>query len=379
MSAHSSVSGFLHKQIEQGALRADTDQMEAATSIDRLLGELETYKPKRSLFGKPKPVPKGLYLWGDVGRGKSMLMDVFFEHVPTAKKRRVHFHAFMQDVHAVINAWRKLPEKEQKKHPHYVRNAGEDPIAPTAKSMALGAHIVCFDEFHITDIADAMILSRLFTALFARGVVVVATSNRAPDDLYKDGLNRQLFLPFIELLKANLEIFAFGGDTDHRLRKLQGAGVYFSPLGETSDQALETAWERLIRPAKAKTATLNVQGRKLEILSASMTARSSFDALCAQALGPADYLAIAQHFSALVLENIPVLGPENRNEAKRFVTLIDTLYESKTKLIVSAAAPPDRLYQKGDGAFEFARTVSRLVEMQSEAYLKAAHRMGEPE
>lgn len=378
MGSGGSVTQFLQTQIASGQLREDAVQQRAAGALDDLLNRLDGYAPKRSLFGKFDPAPKGLYLWGGVGRGKSMLMDVFFDHLKSEKKSRVHFHAFMQDVHRRIGKWRKLDQKQRRAKPYHVRGAGDDPIAPTAKAIAYKANILCFDEFHVTDIADAMILSRLFTALFERGVVVIATSNREPDTLYKDGLNRQLFLPFIELLKQKLEIFDFDGDVDHRLRKLQRAPVYITPLGKTADESIEGAWIRLTRPATPKKIVLKVQGRELKILAAGGTARASFDELCSTALGAADYLALANHFSALVLENVPQMGAENRNEAKRFVTLIDALYETRTKLVLSAAVDPQELYQDGDGAFEFERTASRLIEMQSAEYLGAGHSLSTP-
>jgi len=373
MGRAGTVSHFLHTQIQSGQLREDDVQLRAAGALDGLLDRLNGYSPKRSLFGKIEEAPKGLYLWGGVGRGKSMLMDVFFDRLHVEKKSRVHFHAFMQDVHRRVGKWRKLDQKQRRAKPYHVRGAGDDPIAPTAKAIAYKASVLCFDEFHVTDIADAMILSRLFTALFERGVVVIATSNRDPDTLYKDGLNRQLFLPFIDLMKEKLEIFDFDGDTDHRLRKLQRAPVYISPLGDDADASIEAAWNRLIRPSKPQTTTLKVQGRELSLLAASGTARATFEQLCGTALGAADYLAIANTFSALVLSDVPQMGAENRNEAKRFVTLIDALYETRTKLVLSAAVEPAMLYQDGDGAFEFERTVSRLIEMQSAGYLGAGH------
>jgi cell division protein ZapE len=300
-------------------------------------------------------------------------MDVFFDQLKTEKKSRVHFHAFMQDVHRRVGEWRKLDQKQRRAKPYHVRGAGDDPIAPTAKAIAYKSNVLCFDEFHVTDIADAMILSRLFTALFERGVVVIATSNRAPDTLYKDGLNRQLFLPFIDLMKQKLDIFDFDGDTDHRLRKLQRAPVYITPLGKNADKSIDEAWVRLTRPAKPQHTVLKVQGRELKLLAAAGTARASFDQLCGSALGAADYLALANYFSTLVLENVPQMGAENRNEAKRFVILIDALYETRTKLVLSAAVDPQALYEGGDGAFEFERTASRLIEMQSAEYLGAGH------
>ncbi len=373
-----SIEAELFRRVAAGDLKRDTAQISAAHNLDGLLGRLQTYKPRRTLRGfgpKTKKPPNGLYIWGGVGRGKSMLMDMFFEAAPTAHKSRVHFHAFMQDIHRRIGIWRKLSAKERRAQPNYVRGAGDDPIAPTAKAIALDTTLLCFDEFHVTDITDAMILSRLFTALWARGVVVVATSNRAPDNLYKDGLNRKLFVPFIELLKQKLDIFAFEGDEDHRLNKLHKAPLYYSPLGAQADAGIEKIWQRLIRPATPSLQTLRVQGREINLLAASGTVRANFAELCDRALGAADYLEIAQSFTTLILENIPKMGAHNRNEAKRFVTLVDALYENKTNLVVSAAATPEDLYDGGDGAFEFERTVSRLMEMRSDDYLGQEHNL----
>jgi cell division protein ZapE len=366
------VEAELQKRIAAGTLNPDAEQLIAAQKLDRLLVRLENYRPKRTLRGRV-PAPNGLYIWGSVGRGKSMLMDMFFEVADTPKKSRVHFHAFMQDIHKRIASWRKLSSKERRSQPNYVRGAGDDPIAPTAKAIATEATVLCFDEFHVTDITDAMILSRLFTALLARGVVVVATSNRAPDALYKDGLNRQLFLPFIDLLKQKLDILAMGGHEDHRLRKLQKAPMYYSPLGVDANVGVEAIWQRLTRPHEPHMQTLKVQGREINLLTASGTARAEFSNLCDRALGAADYLEIAKSFTTLILENVPKMGPHNRNEAKRFVTLIDALYENKTKLVLSAEAPPEQLYDAGDGAFEFERTASRLMEMRSDEYIGAGH------
>ncbi|MCF6275252.1 MAG: AFG1 family ATPase, partial [Robiginitomaculum sp.] len=301
------------------------------------------------------------------------LMDMFFEIAPTSLKSRVHFHAFMQDAHHRIGQWRKLSAKQRRAQPNYVRGAGDDPIAPTAKAIASEATLLCFDEFHVTDITDAMILSRLFTALLARGVVVVATSNRAPDDLYQDGLNRKLFLPFIELLKQKLDVLAMGGDEDHRLRKFNKAPMYYSPLGAKADTGIEAIWQRLIKPNKPQMQILKVQGREISLLAAAGTARANFPDLCDRALGPADYLVIAKNFTTLILENVPIMNLHNRNEAKRFVTLIDALYEHKTNLVLSADATPDKLYDTGDGAFEFERTTSRLMEMRSDEYIGREH------
>ncbi|HFB54466.1 MAG TPA: cell division protein ZapE [Hellea balneolensis] len=368
-----SVSQYLSEKIAAQELREDPEQIRAARVLDRLNEKLTKAFGQKNWFSASKDLPKGLYMWGGVGRGKSLLMDVFFTHIKTQKKRRVHFHAFMQEVHNHIHTWRQLTPSQRRRHKNHVRGAGEDPIAPTAKFIARSAKVLCFDEFHVTDIADAMILSRLFTALFERGVVVIATSNRAPDDLYKDGLNRQLFVPFIELLKQKLEIFNFDGDTDHRLRKLQKAPVYYTPLSDENDAMVEAAWCRLTRPTTAQDVDIAVQGRTLTMRAAGSTARAEFAYLCEQALGSADYLEIARQFTTLILEHVPILGPENRNEAKRFVTLVDALYEAKTNTIISAAAPPHKLYVDGTGSFEFERTASRLIEMQSKAYLSTDH------
>ncbi len=370
-----SVEKTLIAKINTGDLTRDESQLAAAGRLDTLLKRLEDMPAKHRFF-RAKPAPKGLYLWGGVGRGKSMLMDIFFDLAPVEQKKRVHFHAFMLDVHARINAWRKMDKAERRATGHSVRGAGDDPIAPTAKAIAQQAKLLCFDEFHVTDITDAMILSRLFEDLFERGVVVLATSNREPDDLYRNGLNRGLFLPFIELLKTKMEIFEFPGAVDHRLRQLTAAPVYYAPLGPDSDAAIEAAWQRLIGPATPKETVLTVQGRELILRrTAAGTARASFERLCGRPLGPADYLRLANAFQTLILENVPVMDVSMRNEAKRFVTLVDALYETRTKLIMSAQAQPDQLYVTGDGSFEFARTASRLVEMRSEDYLAARRLM----
>jgi len=365
-----SVRAALDEKISQGTLIKDEAQLLAADALDALLKRLGKPRSRKTLFSRATIAPKGLYLWGGVGRGKSMLMDWFYDAAPIHKKQRVHFHAFMLDIHARIGAWRKLDKAQRRAHDDYVRRAGDDPIAPVAKSIAREAMLLCFDEFHVTDITDAMILSRLFEALWTRGVVVVATSNRAPNDLYKNGLNRSLFEPFTAMMPQHLIIHEFAGDADHRLRQLSAAPVYYSPLGPDADAGIEAAWVRLIGPANARETCLSVQGRKLILKkTAAGTARTSFDRLCNHNLGAADYLRLSHAFQTLILENVPQLGPHNRNEAKRFVTLIDALYETRTKLVMSAAVQPNALYIKGNGAFEFERTASRLIEMRSQDYL----------
>lgn len=367
-----SLSACLAAKVESGELEPDPVQVQAAQALDDMLARLDGFPPRRRMFWERISAPDGLYMWGGVGRGKSMLMDWFFERVETRRKRRVHFHAFMLDVHARINAWRKLSQSERRASDNHVRGAGDDPIAPTAKAIAREARVLCFDEFHVTDIADAMILSRLFAALWERGVVVIATSNRVPEELYKNGLNRALFEPFIDLMKENMRIFEFAGDADHRLRQLEAAPVFYTPLGEAASAGLEAAWQRLTGRASGGAVTLHVQGRDLELArTAAGTVWAAFDRLCGQPLGAADYLHLAQNFQTVILENVPQMGPDMRNEAKRFVTLIDALYETRTKLVMSAEAEPHELYIDGTGAFEFERTASRLIEMRSRDYLGA--------
>lgn len=361
------------ERVGSGELAADADQERAALALTDLSGRLRDWTPgAKTLFGKIKASPRGLYLWGGVGRGKSMLMDFFIETAPVALKRRAHFHEFMQDVHARIGEWRGLSEAERKARPEYVKKAGDDPIPPVARALALEARLLAFDEFQVSDITDAMILGRLFEHLFAEGVVVVATSNRYPDDLYTDGINRQLFLPFIEELKSRLDLVELNGGVDHRLRQLEAAPVYYTPLGPDAEAAMNAAWARLTHGAAPQHCVIEVQGRKLKVeREVAGVARFSFRELCARALGAADYLAIAARFHTVLLDGVPELHSDKRNEAKRFVTLIDALYEAKAKLVMSADAEPPDLYPQGDGAFEFERTASRLIEMRSHDYLAA--------
>jgi cell division protein ZapE len=352
-------------RVAEGALTADPDQSLAVEKLQLMHQRLIDYSPRRpkkvarGLLGfgrkaaKPDTQLTGLYLYGGVGRGKSMLMDLFFENAPVRRKRRVHFHAFMQEVHAGI---------------HAARMSGvDDPIPPVCDEIAEGATLFCFDEVQVTDITDAMILGRLFQGMFDRGVVIVATSNRHPDELYKDGLNRQLFLPFIALLKERLDIHALEGPTDHRRRVMAARHTYACPLGPEADAMVEDAWIALTGDARAAPMDIAVKGRVVRIPRvAAGVGRGDFDALCGKPLGPGDYLAIAGAVRTLIVEHVPRLSRARNNEAKRFVTLIDALYEARAGLVISADAPPDSLYVEGEGAFEFARTASRLVEMQGE-------------
>ncbi|MCB8840680.1 cell division protein ZapE [Aurantimonas sp. VKM B-3413] len=369
------VRSALERLIEKGEIEPDTLQRRLADRLDRLdrTLSLETVASKGSalgwLFGKKKsaePV-RGLYIYGAVGRGKTMLMDMFYRQTSVAKKRRVHFHAFMGDVHERIGAHRKALKEGRAK--------GDDPIPPVASAIASEARLLCFDEFTVTDIADAMILSRLFDALFAEGVVLVATSNVAPDDLYRDGLNRPLFLPFVDHLKAHADVFELDGAEDYRLATLGRDDVYLAPLGAETAARIDAIWKTLINGSKEGTASLSVKGRTVAVPRAGNgAARFAFDDLLKRPLGAQDYLALARRFHTIVLEDVPVMAEAERNEAKRFITLVDALYDSGRRLVVSAEAPVDELYraQNGTEAFEFDRTVSRLIEMRSEEYLEKA-------
>lgn len=350
------VTEIYQTRVAAGTLRPDPAQHDVLAVLEDLRTWLEAHAARRiglfaGLFARPVPPPKGLYLWGGVGRGKSMLMDLFAEATQIEQKRRVHFHAFMQDLHRGMHAARKT--------------GVEDPLAPVAEAVAASTRLLCLDEMQITDITDAMIVGRLFTMLLEAGVVIVTTSNRPPPDLYKDGLNRALFLPFIDLLQDRLQVIELRSPTDYRQHRLEGAQVYFHPAGR-AQAAMSAIWSDLTGGAAGAPLVLPVNGRTVELPRfANGIGRASFWELCARPLGPADYLAIAGAVRVLILEDVPHLSSGNYNEAKRFVILIDALYEAKVRLICSAADEPERLYIEGAGSFEFERTASRLREMQS--------------
>ncbi|RYH10957.1 cell division protein ZapE [Tropicimonas sp. IMCC6043] len=354
-----SLIDIYNARIAEGKLTPDAAQVVALPELERVLHEL-AHRPAtpprgglRGLFAKaPEPARvRGLYLWGGVGRGKSMLMDMFFEAVRTERKRRVHFHAFMQEIHAGLHEARKRKVA--------------DAILPVAEEVIAHVDLLCFDEMQISDIADAMIVGRLFERLFAAGVVVVTTSNRVPDDLYKDGLQRELFLPFIEMIKDRMVVHELVAGRDFRQDRLAGSPVYFTPNDHAAREAIQAIWDDL-SGGDAPPLVLTIKARPVEIPAfRNGVARAGFFDLCGHPLGPADYLAIADVARVLVLTDIPCLGRSNFNEAKRFVTLIDALYEAKRRLICSAAAEPEMLYLEGEGSFEFERTASRLREMQA--------------
>ncbi len=355
------MQAILAERIAQGVLHPDPAQEAAAEKLERIrTALLQQPAPRRGglkgFFGKA-PEPEridGLYMWGGVGRGKSMLMDLFFGAAPIERKRRVHFHAFMQEVHAAL---------------HEARKTGvDDAILPVAEDIIAHVDLLCFDEMQITDVADAMIVGRLFDKMFAAGVTVVTTSNRPPRDLYKDGLNREIFLPFIALIEAHMPVHELVAAQDYRQGRLTGSPVYFTPNNHEARSAINALWEDLC-DGEAHPLILRVQGRDVELPAfRNGVARAGFFDLCGHALGPADYLAIADAVRVLVLTDVPQLGRSNFNEARRFVTLIDALYEAHVRLICSAAAEPEFLYIEGEGSFEFERTASRLREMQAEGW-----------
>jgi len=368
------VEGRYRTLIEAGEIEHDPAQAAVVAALDRLNEGLAETGPasKKSalgwLFGKrgkAREPLKGLYVWGKVGRGKTMLMDLFFDIAVTRKKRRVHFHEFMADVHERVHRVRAAIRDGE--------ISGDDPIPPVAAELSAETRLLCFDEFTVTDIADAMILGRLFTRLFEQGVVVVATSNVAPDDLYRDGLNRGHFLGFVELLKTRVDVLCLDARTDYRMEKLAGAPLYMSPLGPDSDAGVAALWRKLTHGLPAHAEELEVKGRHIPVpRTAAGVARFTFTELCEQPLGAADYQRLAKSYHTLVLEHVPVMDLPQRNAAKRFINLIDTLYDNRNKLIVSAEAEPDGLYlaETGTESFEFQRTVSRLTEMRSESWLR---------
>lgn len=364
MADHISVLTAYEDRVATGALAPDAAQRRIAERLDLLAHDLGQ-RARRPFFARGS-APRGLYIWGPVGRGKSLLMDLFFEAAPVARKERVHFHEFMRARHAFLKAAR-------------ARDVGaEQLIVQAAKEVSDAAQLLCFDEFAVTDIADAMILGRLFERLFASGVVVVATSNRAPDDLYKNGLNRQLFTPFIAMLKDKLDVLELAGARDYRLERLMAAPVYYAPLGPAAEAAMDAAWARLTENAAPHPMHLDVDGRDVIVArQAAGVARFDFAELCARPLGPNDFLEIAERFNTVMIENTPILTPGRREEAARFRLLIDALYEDKTKLVMSAEAEPSKLYPEGAQSFEFERTVSRLMEMRSAEYLALPRRDAE--
>ncbi|ADM09030.1 hypothetical protein PB2503_04777 [Parvularcula bermudensis HTCC2503] len=363
-------------RIDSGQLAHDPAQEAAASALNALARRLERYNPygrRRLLKRRPATAPTGLYLWGGVGAGKSLLMDLFFENVATEGKIRRHFQELMQDTHKFIAEWRGLNDKQRRAHPARKPKAPlDDPIPHAAHRLFSEAFLICLDEVQVTDITDAMLIGRLFTYLYEAGGVTVMTSNRHPTDLYKDGLNRDLFLPAIDTFQSYMEVLQVDAERDYRLGRLAGAGVYFTPLGPAATKAMDEAFAEVTGGAPANRRTMQSGQRVLTIpMAGNGVARGSFDHWCSDQFGPKDYLELAASFTVFFIDDIPVLSPEDRNEAKRFTTLIDALYEAKVKLICSAAAEPDALYPTGHGAFEFERTASRLHEMRSTDYIAA--------
>ena len=360
--------------LEKGEVKPDEAQAHAAEKLQGLHDALKGFKapPRRAGFlarfgiGQDDPAeetPRGLYLFGPVGRGKSMLMDLFFEGAPVMRKRRVHFYAFMGEVHDKLHHWRSV-----------TKGKDQDPLPKLAAEIAGETRLLCFDEFHVVNIADAMILGRLFEALLAEGVVVVATSNWPPERLYEGGLQRDRFLPFIDLLCERVEAFDLGEGLDYRIARLRDLPVYHTPLGPRATRALDSAWEKVTDGAEPRAVTVKVKGREIPVERESRgVARFRFEELCARPLGSLDYMALARRFHTVMIEGIPKLSADKRNEANRFMTLVDQLYEHHCNLVCSAEALPESLYPEGDGSFEFQRTVSRLQEMQSRDYIAKPH------
>ena len=382
MSAHDGLSplrtvrqAYDHLE-ENGTISRDPAQMQVVEALDRLVSELASKQVATKsnalgwLFARKRPARepvRGLYIHGEVGRGKTMLMDLFFELVPVQRKRRAHFNDFMTDVHDRIQKHRESLKRGETKE--------TDPIPPVAKALAAEAWLLCFDEFTVTDIADAMVLSRLFSALFDEGVVLVATSNVAPRDLYRDGLNRSLFEPFITILEHHARVLNLDGPVDHRRRQLEQIKVYITPLGSQADAQMDAAWATATAGRTVTQDAIALKGREIVVPRAAGTvARFSFADLCAAPLAARDYLAIVARFDTLFVDHIPVMGQDRRNEAKRFILLVDTLYDNRVRLVASAESQPETLYHGtiGTEKFEFTRTASRLTEMQSRDWLDAA-------
>ncbi|MDG4855442.1 MULTISPECIES: cell division protein ZapE [unclassified Mesorhizobium] len=374
LQTHATVRQRYDHLVETGVVERDPAQERVVAALDRLTDEISAKRlaQKSSALGwlfarsnKPREAVKGIYIHGGVGRGKTMLMDMFFDLLPVRRKRRVHFNDFMADVQDRIQKHRAARKNGDVKE--------DDPIPPVARALAEEAWVLCFDEFSVTDIADAMILSRLFSALFSKGVVLVATSNVAPHDLYRDGLNRQLFLPFIGLLERHAHVLTLDAEKDYRQEKLNRLPIYVTPADAAADRALDDAWKTMTHGRPTEAMTLTLKGRQLVVpRAAGDAARFSFADLCEKPLGARDYLAIADRFSTVFIDHVPVLGEGKRNEAKRFILLIDTLYDHHMRLVMSAAAPPEGLYtaRRGTEVFEFERTASRLIEMQSRDWLE---------
>ena len=385
MSAHDGLSP--HRTVRQaydhleetGVIGRDPAQMQVVEALDHLIEELATKRvaTKSSALGwlfarkQPARVPvRGLYIHGEVGRGKTMLMDLFFELVPARRKRRAHFNDFMTDVHDRIQKHREKLKRGETKE--------TDPIPPVARALAEEAWVLCFDEFAVTDIADAMVLSRLFSSLFQEGVVLVATSNVAPRDLYRDGLNRGLFEPFIGILERHAKVLNLNGPTDHRRRRLDRMQVYITPLGAEADRRMDEAWAAAAAGRAVHEDRIPLKGREIVVpRAAGSAARFTFAELCGAPLAARDYLALAARYDTLFLDHIPVMGQDRRNEAKRFILLVDTLYDNRIRLVASAEGAPEALYRgtAGTEMFEFARTASRLTEMQSREWLDGARRL----
>jgi len=358
--------------IADGQLQADTAQRAAAQRLQQLQDELEAPLPKKTLFERftgtrsARPDPRGVYMWGGVGRGKSMIMDLFVETLAIERKRRVHFHAFMLEVDALVAEARKSQVK--------------DPLTAVATQLSREIRCLAFDEMVVNNTADAAIMGRFFTTMMASGTIIVTTSNRPPHDLYKDGLNRSLFIPFIELVEREMDVVELNGEIDYRLDRIGGLSMWHAPLGDAATEKVREAFFRLTDfapedAANVPSGELDLGGGRTLYVPKALKGVGvfSFKRLCGENRGASDYLAIARAFHTVIIVGIPQMTPENRNEAIRFTKLIDALYEARVKLFAAAAAPPEQLYQSGDGAFEFERTVSRLNEMQSEEYLALGH------